>query len=97
LTGSPGRPGQFFLNQNNVILVKKKKTKINGLQLGFLLGLARSAESHRVFSSLIFSSTRPGFNPGSTRRAGLSFKTMVVVVIFQSIFYLKIYQNNLFI
>jgi hypothetical protein len=24
LTGSPGRPGQFFLNQNNVILVKKK-------------------------------------------------------------------------
>jgi len=34
LTGSPGCPGQFrFLNQYEVILVKKKK--INGLQPGF--------------------------------------------------------------
>jgi len=35
LTGSSGRPGQFFFNQNDVILVKKQKTKVNGSQPDF--------------------------------------------------------------
>ena len=43
LTGSLGRPGQiFFINQNNIVLVKKTKTKVNGLQPSFWLGLAGS-------------------------------------------------------
>jgi hypothetical protein len=38
------RDNYFFLNQNDVIL-EKKKTKVNGLQPGFLLGLAESTGS----------------------------------------------------
>jgi hypothetical protein len=34
---------------------------------------------HRVFSSSIFSSTRSGFGPGLTHRAGPGFKTMHVI------------------
>jgi len=30
-----GYPGQFFFNQNEIVLVKNKKTKANGLQPGF--------------------------------------------------------------
>jgi hypothetical protein len=81
LTGSLGRPGQFFfLNQNGVVLVKKKQ-KSAGLQLGLDWVLpgqpAGSAGSHHVFSSPIFSSTWPDSSPGSTRWAGPGFKTML--------------------
>ena len=72
----------FFLNQNNVILVKKK----NKNQQVATWFFTESARSHQFFPSLIFSSTRPGSSTGSTRRAGLGFKTMVVAVIFQSFF-----------
>jgi hypothetical protein len=88
LTGSPGRPGQFFffLNQNNVILVKKK----NKNQQVATWFFTESARSHRFFPSLVFSSTRPGSSTWSTRRAGLGFKTMVVTVIFQSFLFKNI-------
>ena len=64
----------FYINQNDVVLVKKK---VNGLQPSFWPGFAGS---HRVFSYPIFSSTRSGSSPGSarsTRRAGPGFKTML--------------------
>jgi len=70
LTESPGRPSQFFFlkkNQNDAILVKNKN--VNRLQSSFWPGLIGSTRqttrSHRVFSSLIFSSTRSGFSSGS--------------------------------
>jgi len=68
LTGSPGRPGQFFffLNQNNVILVKKKK--INRLQPGFL----PSQPGHTsFFLPLFFLQPGPVLVPG--RPAGLGW------------------------
>jgi hypothetical protein len=82
-TRSSGRPGSmpgfwvltglvlFFLNQNDVILVKKtkKKTKVNGFATESYR-VSRVAGSHRVFSSPIFSSTRPGSSPGSARSRG---------------------------
>ena len=68
LIGSPDRPESIvFLNQNNVVLVKKKKQKSTSCNRVFdrvLLG--QPAGSHRVFSSLIFSSTRPSSSLGST-------------------------------
>jgi len=74
------RVSSFFLNQNGVVLVKKKQ-KSAGLQLGLDWVLpgqpAGSAGSHHVFSSPIFSSTWPDSSPGSTRWAGPGFKTML--------------------
>jgi hypothetical protein len=55
-----GLSGQFFFKSKRRRFSKKKKTKINGLQPSFFTG------SHRVFLSLIFSSTWPGFSLGST-------------------------------
>jgi hypothetical protein len=86
--GLTGSAGSILLkkNQNDVVLVKKKqkKTKANGFVTGSWPGLARSAGSpgrpagsHRVFPSPVFSSTRPGSGPGSTRRAGPGFKTII--------------------
>jgi len=65
-----GRVSFFFLNQNDVILIKKtKKNKSQRVCNQVLTGssgqLARSARSHRVFPSSIFSSTRPSSSPGS--------------------------------
>jgi len=60
----------FYINQNDVVLVKKK-----------LMGCNRVFD--RVFSYPIFSSTRPGSSTGSarsTRRAGPGFKTMLYTV-----------------
>jgi len=67
LTGSPGRPGQFFifLNQNDVVLVK---TKVNGFETG----------SHRVFLLLFF--LQPGPIPVPGRPIGPGFKTMSLYV-----------------
>jgi len=67
LIGSPGRSGQFFfLNQNDVVLVKQKKNKSQRVCNRILPGQAAgSVRSHRVFSSPVFSSTRPGFSLGS--------------------------------
>jgi len=50
---SPDRPGYFFLNQNNIVLVKNKKTKVNELQPGFLPGLAELIELPSQPSSYI--------------------------------------------
>jgi hypothetical protein len=57
----------FLLNQNNVVLVKKKKTKVN-----------RVAESRRIFSFPIFFQLglAPVPGPCSTHRTGPGFKTM---------------------
>jgi hypothetical protein len=72
LTGSPDRPSQFFFsNQNNIVLVKKqKKNKNQRVCNQVLIGFYRvvgSARSHRIFFFLVFSLTRPDFNPESTR------------------------------
>jgi len=68
--------GLIFLNQNDAVLVKK--TKVNRLQPGFLLGLIGSTGSPghtEFFLSLFF--LQPGpvlasgwLGPGSTYRAG---------------------------
>ena len=61
----------FFLTQNNVVLVKKKK--INGLQPSFWSGLAKSTgrvTSSRNFPCFFLNSAR--FQP----RVGPGFKTM---------------------
>jgi len=69
----------FFLNQNDVVLVKKKKS--TGLQPG----LARSTRRiSRVFPYPVFSSTRPSSSPESTRRAGPGFKTMDLTIVITS-------------
>jgi hypothetical protein len=60
----------FFLNQNDVVLVIKKKSTGCNRVFDQVAGL------HRVFPSPFFSSTRPDSSPGSTRQAGLDFKTM---------------------
>ena len=67
-----GLPGQIFFLKNNVVLVKKQKsTGCNQVFDRVLPGQpVGSAGSHRVFPSPIFSSTRPGSSPGSTRQAG---------------------------
>ena len=70
---SPGSgfwPGQFFFfkNQNDAVLVKQKtkKNKSQRVCNRVLLGQpAGSVRSHRVFSSPVFSSTRPDSSPGS--------------------------------
>ena len=66
LTRSSGRPGQFFFNQNDVILVKKKSQRV---ATRFLTRSCRVTGStcriNRVFSFPIFSSTRPGSSLGS--------------------------------
>jgi hypothetical protein len=57
---------------------KKKKTKVNGFATGLP---GQPAGSHRVFSSPVFSSTRPGSSPGSGRfqnyKYGTSFLTKI--------------------
>ena len=69
----------FFLNQNDVVLVKKKKS--TGLQPG----LARSTRRiSRVFPYPVFSSTRPSSSPESTRQAGPGFKTMDLTIVITS-------------
>jgi hypothetical protein len=61
LTGSPGRPGQFFffLNQNDVVLVKKKKQKSTGAT-GFFIGFL---SGHTGFSFLYFFFNPARFQP----------------------------------
>jgi hypothetical protein len=63
LTGSPSRLGQFFLNQNDVVLAKKQKQKPTGRNRVF----DRVAGSIQVFLSFIFSSNRPDSSPGLAR------------------------------
>jgi hypothetical protein len=67
LTGSLGRSGQFFfINQNNIVLVKKQKQKLTGCNRVFDWFLpGQPAGPHRVFYSFIFSSIRPNSSPGS--------------------------------
>jgi len=74
LIGSAGSISILKKIQNGVFLVKKK-TKVNGLQPGFLSGFAGS--TRRVMAYAIFSSTRPGSSPGLTRRAGPGFTTLL--------------------
>jgi hypothetical protein len=74
-------PGQliFLKNQNDIVLAKKKKsTSCNRV----FDRVARSAGSHRVFSSPIFFQLAPIPTPGrpgtgSTRRIEPGFKTMI--------------------
>jgi hypothetical protein len=57
---------------------KKKKNKSQRVATGFLNeSPGQPAGSHRVVAYAIFSSTRPGSIPGSTRRAGPGFKTLM--------------------
>ena len=63
----PSRPGQFFffLNQNDVVLVKKKN-KNQRVATGFLIGSCRVNLVISGFSFPYFFSTRPGSSPGLT-------------------------------
>jgi len=77
LIESSSRTGQFFLNQNNIVLVKKK-TKVNE----FATGSCRvNPPGHTGFFLFPFFLQPcpvpvPGWpGPGSTRQAGPSFKT----------------------
>ena len=79
VTGSSG--SIFFLKSKRRCFSKKKKNQ--RVATKFLTGSCRVNRAHRVFSSPIFSSTRPGSSPGSagpesTRRAGPSFKSMLL-------------------
>jgi hypothetical protein len=67
LTGSLGRPGQFFKKKSKRHRFSKEKQKKNKSQRVTTgsCRVNRVAGSHRVFPSSIFSSTRPGFDPGS--------------------------------
>jgi len=71
LTGSPGRPGQFFFfkkSKQRHFSKKKKKTKINRLQPGFL----PSQPGHTsFFLPLFFLQPGPVLVPG--RPAGLGW------------------------
>ena len=59
-----GRVNLYFKKNSKRCRFSKKKT-VNGLQPGFWPGQpARSARSYRVMAYPIFSSTRPGSNPG---------------------------------
>jgi hypothetical protein len=63
LIGSPSRLGQFFLNQNDIVLAKRKKQKSTGRNRVF----DRVAGSRQVFLSPIFSSNRLDSSPGLAR------------------------------
>jgi hypothetical protein len=75
----PGQPSQFFFKkiQNDVVLVKNKSQRV--CKRVFLGQPAGSSGSHWGFSSLVFSSTRPGSSPGSTWQAGSSFKIIAPI------------------
>ena len=60
----------FFFKSKRCRFSKKKKSTGCNRVFGQVAGL------HRVFPSPVFSSTRPDSSPGSTRQAGLDFKTM---------------------
>jgi hypothetical protein len=63
----PGRPGQKNFKSKRHRYSKKNKTKVNGLQSGFAGStgsLGQPVRSHRVFSSPVFFSIRPGSSPG---------------------------------
>ena len=84
LSGRLGHTGSIPILKkikNDIVLVKKKWS--TGCNLVFDRVLpgqpTGSTGSHRVMTFLIFSSTRPGSSPGSTRRAGPGFKTMVYI------------------
>jgi hypothetical protein len=87
LPGQPvGSAGSHQVNpylkkiQNDIVLVKKRSTGCNLVFDRVLPGQPTgSTGSHRVMTFLIFSSTRLGSSPGSTRRAGPGFKTMVYI------------------
>ena len=79
----------FFLNQNDFVLVKKKKSTCCNQVFNWVLP-GRVAESHRVFPFPIFSSTWPGSGPGSAR----SWVNQAGRVGFQN--YMKIYYIFLF-
>jgi hypothetical protein len=77
LIGSPGCPSQLFFKSKRRCFSKKNKSQ--RVAIRFLTGSCQvtgSTGSHRVFSFPIFSSTRPGFSPGSTRQAEPGFKTI---------------------
>jgi hypothetical protein len=73
LTGLAGSISILKKIQNGIILVLKKKTKVNGLQSGFDGSPGPSGQpagsvgSHRVMIFPIFLSTQPGSNPGPGR------------------------------
>jgi hypothetical protein len=52
------RSKTILKNKNEVVLVKQKSTDCNRVLSG------QPTRSHQVFSSLVFSSTRPGSSPG---------------------------------
>jgi len=63
----PGRPGQFFFFKSKRRHFRKKKTKVNGLQSGFLLSLA---ESTRSAGSRVDLPSRAGFQSYANHRKG---------------------------
>jgi hypothetical protein len=70
----------FFLNQNDIVLIKKK---LNRLQPSFWSGLTGSTGSHQVFPSFIFSSTRSRVDlPGQAEFQNYAWKIRLVNVSF---------------
>jgi hypothetical protein len=83
LIGSPG--SIFFLNQNDVVLVKKQKStgcnRVFDQVLPSQPGHRVNPLGHTVFFLPLFFlqlDPDPAPSPGSTRRAGPSLKTMVL-------------------
>jgi len=79
-----GRVNPYF-KKNSKRCRFSKKTKVNGLQPGFV-GSTGSAGSHRVMIFSIFHQLRPvpapgRPDPGSTRQARQNFKTMLRIII----------------
>jgi len=75
-----GRVNFYFKKfQKDVVLVKKKKTKVNGLQPGFWPGQPGHTGSWLMLffhqPGPVPAPGQPG--PGSTRRAGPGFKTLM--------------------
>jgi hypothetical protein len=66
LPGSPGSTLFFFINQNKIVLIKKKKSTsyIQIFYRVFSSQPARSARSHRVVTSPIFFKPDPIPTPG---------------------------------
>jgi hypothetical protein len=73
LTGSLRSNFFFKKNQNDVVLGKKNKTKVNGLQQGFV-------GSHRVFSSPVFFQPGPVSVPGRVLKLWFNLKVAKMLV-----------------
>jgi hypothetical protein len=79
--GSAGSIFIFKKIQNGVVLVIKKSQWVaTGFLTGFCRVIGSTRRVSRVMVYAIFSSTRLGFSPRTTRRAGPGFKTLGAII-----------------